>query len=509
MIRSRNARCRIALVLAGPLCLAVAWGSLRPLAAAEPLELSVSDAVLLALEHNRELVVERLEPEITRTEESEAYEPFDPRLELDEIGIEREEGEKLRGLGISERYETDSAVGRVAIESLLPTGTGIALEAGTEISDEASTRQLVRSRVGLTVSQALLQGFGPGANLARLREARAGTEISTEELRGFSHSLVALVEQAYWEHAFRLREVEILVEAVELAQTLVSETEERIRAGSLGRVESAAAESEVVLRRQALTRARGDLERARLALLRLVNPGGADPWDHEVRPRDPLLPTEEAPDTAEEHLAVAERLRPELAAARALVERGEYQLVRTKNGLLPRMDLFVTLGRSGYASSFQDSWSAIDDDFDDLRAGLSLELPLGRHVAKAEHRRATLEHEQAEGALDNLRQLVALDVRTALVGVAEARELATLAARTRQLDEAKLHAEWEKHRLGRSSAFQVARALRDLARSRVDEVEALADARIALVELYRLDGSLLDRRGITTPAPPTPPPSTN
>jgi outer membrane protein TolC len=226
-----------------------------------------------------------------------------------------------------------------------------------------------------------------------------------------------------------------------------------------------------------------------------------------VRPRDPLVPTEELPEAAEAHLAVAERLRPELAAARVLVERGEYQLVRTKNGLLPRMDLFVTLGRSGYASSFQDSWSAIDDDFDDLRAGLSLQLPLGRHTAKAEHRRATLEHEQAGFALDNLRQLVALDVRTALVGVAEAHELVSLATQTRQLDEAKLRAEWEKHRLGRSSAFQVARALRDLARSRVDEVEAQADERIALVELYRLDGSLLDRRGITTLEPSTPAPA--
>jgi hypothetical protein len=47
----------------------------------------------------------------------------------------------------------------------------------------------------------------------------------------------------------------------------------------------------------------------------------------------------------------------------------------------------------------------------------------------------------------------------------------------------------------------VAQAHRDLLLSRINEVEAVVDYLKALVDFYRLEGSLLARRGIEAPDP--------
>ena len=71
---------------------------------------------------------------------------------------------------------------------------------------------------------------------------------------------------------------------------------------------------------------------------------------------------------------------------------------------------------------------------------------------------------------------------------------------TRQpFDEEKLRTETEKLRVGKSTSFLVAQAQRDLLVSRIAEVRALANYLKALIDLYRQDGSLLERRGIAAP----------
>lgn len=66
-------------------------------------------------------------------------------------------------------------------------------------------------------------------------------------------------------------------------------------------------------------------------------------------------------------------------------------------------------------------------------------------------------------------------------------------------DEEKLRIETEKLRVGKSTSFQVAQAQRDLLASRIAEVQALTNYLKALIDLYRQDGSLLERRRISAP----------
>ncbi len=163
------------------------------------------------------------------------------------------------------------------------------------------------------------------------------------------------------------------------------------------------------------------------------------------------------------------------------------------------LDLFITLGKTGYADSFGDSVTDIDGKGYDISGGIGLAYPLRNREAKASHRRAILDRTQAVEAVDNLAQLVQVDVRAAYIEVQRAKEQVAATTASRKLEEEKLRAETEKFRVGRSTTLLVAGAQRDLVISQIAEVRAVADYLKALVNLYRLEGSLLERRGISAP----------
>jgi outer membrane protein TolC len=98
-----------------------------------------------------------------------------------------------------------------------------------------------------------------------------------------------------------------------------------------------------------------------------------------------------------------------------------------------------------------------------------------------------------------MEQLVQVDVRSAYVDVLSTAEQIKATQLTKQSREATLNIEHEKFRLGKSTSFLVAQAQRDLVASEIATVEAVIAYRKALLDLYRFEGTLLERKGIQTP----------
>jgi outer membrane protein TolC len=465
-----------------------------------PLKVNISEAILMSLENNRALVVERLNPAIRQTFEDQEKAAFDPAIGA-ELSASRERGESLARSGSeTEEFTNDTAEGVIVLEQYFPTGTTVALEAGTQLNDSSLYDDtFYETRLGLTVNQALLRGYGKDANLARLQQARLATRLSEYELRGFTEALVADVERTYWDYALSGRRIEIVEESLKVARQQLDETQELITVGRLARSELAAVQAEVASQEQALIEARAGKEAMRLQLLQLLNPMGSGIWEREVELiHQPTLP-EIKLDSVAMHVAVAMRMRALLNQARLEILQGDLELVKTRNGMLPLMDLFVRLGKSGYANSFGDSFGNIDGDNYDALAGVRFNYPVFNRDAKALHQRAQLSREQSQKALDNLSQLVEVDIRTAYIEVTRTKQQIAASSVTRMFDEEKLRIETEKLRVGKSTSFLVAQAQRDLLVSRIAEVQALANYLKALIDLYRLDGSLLERRGIAAP----------
>jgi len=465
-----------------------------------PLEISVLEAVLIALDRNRALAVRKLAPALSRTSVQAERAAFEPKLSA-EVDRTRTVTEKDSSTtGTRQRSVSDGAGGSAGADVFLPTGTTVELSVDTDLTDSSAySDEQADTRAGLSVTQSLLRGFGLKVNLASLRQARLDVLSSQFELRGYSETLVADVEKTCWEYALAGREIEIVTNSLKLAEQQLSETSERVKVGKLAETEMAAAQAEVAGRREELIDARSTLAKKRLTLIRLMSLGRKTNWDREVRLKHkPAIPKVKLTPVTE-HVGVALRCRPDLNQARLDIRTGRLEVVKTRNGLLPKLDLFINMGTTGYASSFGQSLDGDTGDGYDTRVGLRFELPLGNGAARARHGRALLRLEEARRALSNMSQLVELDVRTAYIEVQRTREQITATAATRKAKEEALRAETAKFKVGKSTAFLVAQSQRDFLQSEIAEVRALVGYLKALVDLHRLEGSLLERRGIKAP----------
>ena len=311
---------------------------------------------------------------------------------------------------------------------------------------------------------------------------------------------ITRIETVYWNNVLALRQEAIYADALRVAEQQLAETEARIKVGRIAEVEIAAARAEVAARHESLIAAAAAREKARLNLLRLLNLPGTNLWDRAIDLLDPPAEPAGPLDDVGSHVRLGMLLRADLNQARLAAERGELEVVKTRNGLLPKLDLFITLGRTGYADSFGDSaQNVMDEDHSDWSFGATIEYPLGNRDARARKRRATLEVEQTRAALANLAQLAKVDIRSAYIDVLSSKEEIAATAATRRYREDALRAETEKFRVGKSTALLVAQAQRDHLFSQLAEVSSVVGHLQALIGLYRLEGSLLERRGIRMP----------
>lgn len=468
-------------------------------ASGETLQLSVENAVYLALQRNRALSVEQLRPLIAGTFEATERAVFDPVL-FAEASTGREQ--VVRQLEEIEQVdlitsERDSLEGGVV--QRFPTGTEVELSLRSVRTDSSRIdQQQFSGRAGVTLTQALLRGARIESNLARLRQVELDTLASEYELRGFAEALVADVERAYWDYVLAERRTGIFAEALAVAEQQLSETRSRISVGQRPETEETAALAEVALRRQGLIDARAQKASARMRLLQLVNPSGGH-WTTGIELEESPVAADVRPDPVDLHVQLARQLRPELNEARIRARRGELEVIRTRQGLLPRLDLFITLGESGYADAFGRAWRDVDGPGYDYSVGLRFELPFGNRAARAEAQRARLTRQQALEAVGNLAQLTALDVQTAWLEAERTREQINATRVTRELQEEVLRAEQARFRVGTGTALALAQAQRDLLESQLDEVEAIIRHRQALTDLHRQSGTLLMRRGISVP----------
>lgn len=460
------------------------------------LALSLEDAVALALQQNRELEVARYTPVVVGAFELIELGRFDPEVFAEGEFRREEQQETARSTGEQFGVRGDESLLLGGVRQTLPSGTLVELgvEQSRSISDRSPEQQ--RARLGLSVTQSLLRGFGPSVNMASVRQARLDTLASFFELRGFTELLLADTERAYWSYVLAGRTIEIFERSLEVARAQLGEVEERIAVGVLPPVEAAAARSEVALREQALIDARSELRRSRISLFRLIGVSPAEGARRALRPTSrPSVGV--AFEGVEASVAAALALRPELNEARLRLERGRLEVIRTRNGLLPRLDVFIALGKSGYADTLADSFTELDGPTYDATAGFSFSQPVGRASARGAYRGALATRAQAAASVRNLEQLVELDVHLASAEVERALEQIGTSRVTRELQAQTLEAERERFAARASTALLVAQAQRDLLEAEIAEVESVISYRVALVELYLAEGTLLERRGVS------------
>lgn len=444
------------------------------------LTLPVEQAVTMALLHNPSLIAQKQQPIIAGTFAAVERARFDPTL-----------------FASAEKSEQSSRI-KVGLRKYMPTGTTLELTLTRRTRDQRGSAD---TQAALTITQALLDGFGIATNLVALRQARTEVMASAYQLRGFVTALVADVESTYWAYLGARARIDILENALAVAERRAQATRKRIAAGAVAEIQRYAFAAEAARRRQALIDGRARAKKLRIQLLRLISPEDRVNYQRRIKPISEVKITELAPiDATVDYIKLAWQQRADLNQARLKVIRNKLQVKATQNGLLPRLDFFVRLGRTGLAG---DDAAAIRgygrDDTYDLSAGLQFEYKLGNRAAEARARRAKVSRKQALAALENLKRQIAAEVRKAIIEVKRAAAQIKASAATVRLRRKTLQAEQKRFEVGRSTALMVAQAQRDLLQARLKRLNARINYRQALIALHVADGTLLARRLIEAP----------
>jgi outer membrane protein len=499
----------------------------------KPLVLSVEDAVLLSLNRNRDLKVQILNPQIAETVTQEKMAPFDlsPFLKLkfeqttdkstrtrDDILVQYPELENPLGdiQKVINDTTTQIPAGSLGFSKLFSTGTKLEFGLESQSSDRKSDQTLQHTFINdkksfsdttysdsasITLTQPLLQGSGKKVNLSLAQQAEMDRQISTYELQQYAIELVAKVQKNYWDLVLADETLKIREKSLELSERQMSETQERINLGKQAESELVSAQAEVAAENGKVIDAKSTRSKRTLDFLYLLNPDVDTLWEQHVQLTTPPAPVDREIGNVQEHIAMALRFRPDINQAYLNLRKGDLEVVRTKNGLLPRLDFFITLKQAASTSDSRFPSSLHDYNDSDYIAGLNLSRPFGNTQAKAQARRAGLDRLKYQEGIENLKQEVQVDVRKAIVEIDRCREQIVAMGANRSKQEEKLKVEQEKFRVGRSTNLLVFQAQRDLTEAQVNEVTAVVEQIKAFIDLQVCEGTLLQQWSIETVFP--------
>jgi outer membrane protein TolC len=355
------------------------------------------------------------------------------------------------------------------------------------------------ARAGVT--QPILRGAGSDVNLAPLDAARADKSQTSRALERTASALIRDVRVAYWELWYAEEVVRIQSRARDLAREERDQANLRVTTGSLAPADALALETRLAAREEDVVSALAEAERQRVTLASRVGTLGSE--------GDLGNPSEESPSSAPPAARAAERdaldSSPDLLELRAAVDSARVRQRTAGDANRPRLDASAFVQVDGLGSA--DAGAALEQlaTFGawSAHAGLTFEAPLDGGRRRGDQGRARAAVELAEARLEERRQQVLAEVRTALARSDGARRRVELGEETRLRAERQLEAERARYATGSSTALQVLQAEEALrsaalrvARARTDgETQAILLEHLAGRQLARLATSLLARFG--------------
>jgi len=499
----------------------VATRAAAPAAPAAEHRLTLAQAIELALRGNEDIAVGREELIAARASVSGANGAYDPRLEIAGDWQRTTEPQNFSFSGAPgdrAALRVRSAGGTTTVRQLLPSGGTVTVGGRATRETTNSTLALLTpyygTEVGIELRQPFLRGLTVDPARLAVRVARTERQGAAAALHRTVAQTSADVESAYWGLVAARRALEVRAESVRLAEEQLTETRARVESGAAPETELAQPRAELERRTGERLAAQEALSRAENALKVLILSGDSDAlWAERLVPADDAeLPVEPLNVTAEMEKAL--RVRPELAAGKAAVDRRRAESAFARDAVRPSLDAVLGYSRyglagtrnpadpdglfpSGLGGDLGGSFRSLgEDDYDSFRAGLVIGFPIGNRGARASATAARSAERQAQADLTRLRKSIRAEVLDAAAALETAGQRIASARAGREAAEVQLSAERDRYAVGLSTNFLVLTRQNDLARARLDEISALTDYRIARAEMARATGTLLAERGI-------------
>lgn len=468
-------------------------------------ELTLAEAIDLALSHNLDLQIER-----TRTDDAWqileiARSDFDPTLNGSagsNFSLAPRSSTQLDGSTQPERRAANSDA---SLEKKLTSGATVGLR--SEVLDRSKTNSSFttlnpefNTAVRLEVRQPLLKSAGFRYNLSPIRIADLGIDASDQQLLAKFLEILRDTENGYWDVVAAQAERDITERSIELSTRIVEEAVERKEAALATETDVLEAQASLAEREELLLQAEANVETRRDELFRQLG---------VIRMLDPLsVGVEELPGRVrldcdpKASFELARNYAPSLRIASLQASVQEEELARQRNQLRPQVDLTFSTGALGRDGSFGGAHSSLRDvDGHFWDGGLTVSIPLGNRAERARMR-------QAENALERAQlteEKSLIDLYTLVRAACREVELSfkRFDATSVTLDFAERSLEQQRANYGQGQVTirDVVSAQNDLDNARFRQVQARIRELNAIVQLAELEGSLPKRYGLEIEEP--------
>ena len=513
---------------------------LRDLIREGRLELSLADALALAVENNLDIAVQRYvkplaDADLLRARAGQGLAggggggfggglllspsgSFDPTLSLngswDRVSAPLN-NTVVEGTASAVSYAT---VLNASYSQLFPTGTNYTFGVGGTRRSSNTTSLFnpsVSTNFQLSFNQPLLNGFGKLPYVRNIMIASNNRRTSEETFRLQVINTVVAVQNAYWDLAAFTENVRVAERSLAVSTKLLEDNRRQVEVGTLAPLDVTTAEAEVASRERDLILAQTSLQlgetRLKTMLSKRVEPdldaARITITDRMPEPRDPDIPDVQnaltnamnnRADLRQEENDLQNQTISAQYTARSLLPTGSVGVLLAGSGLKGNCALVATpcpdnVVDAGLRASLRDTFGL---DFPEYGGGFSLTMPLRNRAAQAENLRAQMEQDQGEISLKRSQNQVALEVRQAVIGLVQGKAQVEAAHEAVRLAQQTLDAEQKKLAAGVSIPYQVILRERDLVDAQQADVATVVNYSKALVEMDRAMGTTLDRNGI-------------
>lgn len=493
---------------------------LRPATNTGTLNLTLDDAVRLAVENNPTLKVEKIRVEQARSRVEGERGEFAPLLNSSTNFLRRDNiiASRFYPTGL---YTDTQQSANVGVEGRTHTGGKLTFTLGyAQLRSSSNTQTLspqYSTNFVLNFTHALLRDFGRSVVETRLRVAEKGAQIAENNLFSRISQMIQRVEETYWNLTFLQRDLEEKKRSLESAREFLTQNENLLRAGRVASVSVTQARAGVAEREEAVIRSQTSVEQYKDRLKTLL-------WlDLATTDVTPTEDTERQPPglDAAKALETAVLRRPEILALQRELEERQIELKFAGNQKRPRLDLTAQYGNAGLAGfpnptcidptsplcipvgsnvsgSILVDKTARSDAFKDLvsrnpfenwSVELKFQLPLGNTPADAQYAEATLRQLETETNLAAMKDQISIEIRSGVRDAMAAQKRIEAAREVITYVEDQLSGMRQQLGAGLVSSYDVIKALDEVDRAKTTELQALMDYNVALSKVRLAEAS--------------------
>ncbi len=372
--------------------------------------------------------------------------------------------------------------------------------------------------LNVAVTQPLLKGFGPGNEVLRqLRLASINAAGSSAQTFVTASSTIAAVSNTYWDLVAAWRNVAIQEDALHQAILQQQSNVRLAKRGAAAPIDAVESSTQVATYQDAVYSGLQSVSSLQNQLKSLVVGDPADPvWEANLVPTSSVQQVPNVPPLATV-LTNAMANRPELRQAAAQRQQADLNAAYAQNQLKPQVDLQLNYQGNGFAGNalpplggifgtatpppylggtYNQAYGNIGR-FPTYQAGVKITAPLGNNTAKANLAVAQEQQRIAAIQSSSVDQRIVFEVRNAIQTYQAASSRLYAARKAREAAQQVFASEQRKFRNGESTTFLVTQRQVELVQDEGRELQAQTDLNKAVVELQRVDGTILSANNVT------------